>query len=100
MKKSRQYVVALSVLAAGLFLPAQTPKPAAAPAAARSALLDINTATPEQLLALPGMGRAYVQRIIAGRSYTAKNQLLTRGILPETAYEKIAPQIVARRVPR
>jgi DNA uptake protein ComE-like DNA-binding protein len=87
-------------LAATALLPAQTAKSAHVPSPARADLLDINTATPEQLLALPGMGRAYVQRIIAGRPYTAKNQLLTRGILPEPAYEKIAAQIVARRVPK
>jgi len=86
----------LLVFVVALFLPAQTPKPV--PYADRSNLLDINSATTEQLLALPGMGRAYVQRIIAGRPYTAKNQLLTRGILPEPAYEKIAGLIVARRV--
>jgi len=93
-------IIALYALAAAFSVPAQTPKPAAPPAVSRSALLDINTATAEQLLALPGMGRAYAQRIIGGRPYTAKNQLLTRGILPETAYEKIAPQIVAKRIPR
>ncbi len=87
----------LLAFSAALILPAQTPKPA--PYADRSALLDINTATPEQLLALPGMGRAYVQRIVAGRPYTAKNQLLKRGILPEPAYEKISGLIVAKRVP-
>jgi DNA uptake protein ComE-like DNA-binding protein len=99
MNKTLLRTLTLVTLAATMLLPAQTPKPNA-PAATRSALLDINTAAPEQLLALPGMGRAYIQRIIAGRPYTAKNQLLTRGILPETAYEKIAPQIVAKRIPR
>jgi len=94
MKKTFLQLFALLALAA-TFLPAQTPKPA--PYADRSALLNINTATPAQLLALPGMGQAYVQRIIAGRPYTAKNQLVSRGILPETAYEKIAPQIVAKK---
>jgi len=83
----------LFALAGAFLLPAQTPKPAA-----HAALLDINTATPEQLLALPGMGRAYVQRVISGRPYTAKNQLVSRGILPETAYEKIARLIVAKRI--
>jgi len=85
------------VLLAATLIPAQTPKPAAPPAA-HAALLDINTATPEQLLALPGMGQAYVQRVISGRPYTAKNQLVSRGILPETAYEKIAQRIVAKRI--
>jgi DNA uptake protein ComE-like DNA-binding protein len=87
------------VLLAATLLPAQKPNPAALPTT-HAALLDINTATAEQLLALPGMGRAYAQRIIAGRPYTAKNQLVSRGILSESTYEKIAPQIVAKRVPR
>jgi competence protein ComEA len=65
--------------------------------AASKDLLDINTATPAQLKALPGMGDAYVQRVIAGRPYTAKNQLTTRGILPAAAYEKIKEQIIAHR---
>ncbi len=65
--------------------------------AASKDLLDINTATPEQLKALPGMGDAYVARIVAGRPYTAKNQLTTRGILPAAEYEKIRDQIIAHR---
>ncbi|HEY5214624.1 MAG TPA: helix-hairpin-helix domain-containing protein [Acidobacteriaceae bacterium] len=59
--------------------------------------LDINTATPRQLKALPGFGDAYVRRVIAGRPYTAKNQLVTRGILPQSAYDRISPCIVAHR---
>ena len=59
--------------------------------------LDINTATPTQLKALPGMGDAYVRRIIEGRPYTAKNQLVTRGVLPQPAYDKISSRIVAKR---
>lgn len=72
----------------------------AAPKAARPArrdLLDINTATAAQLKALPGMGNEYARRIIAGRPYTAKNQLVNRGVLPQPAYDKIAPLIIARR---
>jgi competence protein ComEA len=65
--------------------------------AADAAKLDLNTATPEQLKALPGMGDAYVKRIVDGRPYTAKNQLVTRGILPEPAYEEIKEQIIAHR---
>jgi len=62
-----------------------------------STLIDINTATPSQLKSLPGMGDAYVRRVLEGRPYTAKNQLITRGVLPQPAYEKIAPYIIARR---
>jgi competence protein ComEA len=66
--------------------------------AASKTLLDINTATSEQLKALPGMGDAYVQRVVAGRPYTAKNQLTTRGILPAAEYERIRELIIAHRV--
>lgn len=66
--------------------------------AASNDLLDINRATAAELRALPGMGAAYAQRVIAGRPYTAKNQLATRGILPAAAYEQIKPLIVAHRV--
>ena len=83
---------------------APTPAPAAKPAqsisekiAASKDLLDINTATAAQLKALPGMGDEYVRRIIAGRPYTAKNQLVQRGILPQSAYEQIKLQIIAHR---
>ena len=62
--------------------------------------LDINTATPQQLKALPGFGDAYVRRVIAGRPYTAKNQLVTRGILPQSAYDKVSSRIIARHPAR
>jgi hypothetical protein len=44
------------------------------------------------------MGDAYVQRVMAGRPYTAKNQLTTRGILPSAEYERIRELIIAHRV--
>jgi len=78
-----------------VFTQAQTRKPAAATAAATVAPLDINTATADQLKAIPGIGDAYSKRIIDGRPYTAKNQLVTRGILPQATYNKIKDQIIA-----
>jgi DNA uptake protein ComE-like DNA-binding protein len=59
--------------------------------------MDINTATAAQLKTLPGIGDAYAARIIGGRPYTAKNQLVQRGILPQNAYAAISSQIIAHR---
>lgn len=71
---------------------------AAAPIATSTAdPLDINTASRDQLKALPGIGDAYAERIIKGRPYTAKNQLTQRGILPAVTYSKIQTKIVAHR---
>ena len=78
--------------------PAVKPAPAAAAQADKGALIDINTATPDQLKTLTGIGDAYAKRIVDGRPYTAKNQLVSRGIVPQPTYAKIADQIIAKRV--
>jgi DNA uptake protein ComE-like DNA-binding protein len=89
-------MLASSSLGFVVLKPAVGAQTALAPASKPSALLDINTASPEQLNALPGMGAEYSRRIIAGRPYTAKNQLTQRGILPTAAYARIKDAIVAR----
>jgi DNA uptake protein ComE-like DNA-binding protein len=60
-------------------------------------LLDINTATVEQLKALPGIGDAYSEKIIKGRPYARKDELVQRKILPRATYEQIKYKIVARQ---
>jgi competence protein ComEA len=89
-----------SFAAQGAATPAPTAKPVrtiSEKIAASKELLDINTATPDQLKALTGIGDAYIKRIIDGRPYTAKNQLVTRGIIPQTTYDKVKDQIIAHR---
>lgn len=72
-------------------------KTAAAAAATPDNKLDINTATIDQLKAFPGIGDAYSKRIVEGRPYTAKNQLVSRGVLPEGVYNKIKDSIIASK---
>jgi competence protein ComEA len=105
MRTHLGFRAALACMALGLSLPcvAQTspapakPQTVAQKIAANQLKLDLNTATPAQLKALPGMGDNYVTRVIAGRPYTAKNQLVQRGILPPNVYAGISDLIVAHR---
>lgn len=71
---------------------AQTPAPPAA-----GAQVDINSATAEQLQAIKGIGPVYAKKIIEGRPYAKKDQLVSRGILPQGIYDKLKDQLIAKQ---
>jgi len=74
-----------------------TPKAPSAAVAPQASLVDLNSATAEQLKALPGVSEADSTKIIRGRPYADKSQLVSRHVLSEATYDKIKDHVVAKQ---
>ena len=97
-------LVALTLLVGGLSSGTDRGLSLAAPAIAtpdtgkkqKAVKVNINTATREQLVALAGIGEAYADKIIAGRPYQKKSELVARNVMPDSVYAKVKTLINAK----
>ena len=95
LKLALALVLLLTVAAGAQMKP--VPKPAEGTKKAKEALIDLNSCTRDQLVALAGVGEAYADKIIAGRPYKRKDELVSKNIVPAETYKKFSAKVIAKQ---